>query len=154
MATDYEYEDLGSGKDLVIVESIALRKGADGLEIGHWGEALCSQYLQRQKELGNIKDYIWKNRDEEAGCPFDFEVKVADKKGSQTIFVEVKSTASEGKEAFEISLQQVKFANSLKDNFHIYRVFNAGNPERVKLIRIKNLQKWLSTKQVKLCIVI
>ncbi|XP_045191511.2 uncharacterized protein LOC123548375 [Mercenaria mercenaria] len=154
MATDYIYDELGSGKDLCVIDTLTLSEDSGGPEIGQWGEALVAQYLQRQKDLGNILDYSWKNSEEETGCPFDFEIQLTGKSGNINNYIEVKSTVSEDKEIFEISLQQIQFADHEKENFHIYRVFNAGNPERVKLIRIANLDLRLEKKQVKLCMLI
>ncbi|XP_053389615.1 uncharacterized protein LOC128552592 [Mercenaria mercenaria] len=154
MATEYTYDDLGSGKDICIIDSMTLKEGIGENDVGHWGEALVAQYLQKQKELGNIQDYSWKNCEEETGFPFDFEIQLKGDDGGHRNYIEVKSTVSESKEVFEISVQQVRFANQMKSSFHIYRVFNAGNPERVKLIRISNLDMRLSTKQVKLCMLI
>ena len=154
MATDYMYEDLGSGKDLGTVDFLTLCEDAAGAEIGEWGEALVAQYLEKQKQDGNILDYTWKNSEQETGCPFDFEIQLAGNNGMIYNYVEVKSTLSADKEVFEISMQQIQFAGQEKERFHIYRVFNAGNPERVKLIRITNLDMRLAKKQVKLCMLI
>ncbi|XP_060585230.1 uncharacterized protein LOC132741150 [Ruditapes philippinarum] len=154
MATDYLYEDLGTGKDLGNIDSLTLCDDAAGPEIGEWGEALVAQYLERQKQLGKILDYFWKNSEEETGCPFDFEIQLSGNSGILSNYIEVKSTVSEDKEVFEISMQQIQFAEHEKEKFHIYRVFNAGNPERVKLIRITNLDMRLAKKQVKLCMLI
>ena len=107
-----------------------------------------------QKAVGNIVDVIWSNQEGERGNPYDFEVHFADENGIQTDYIEVKSTMSDSKEVFPISVQQIKFADEKKDNFHIYRVFNAGHPEKVKLIRIHDLNLRLSQKQVKLCMMI
>lgn len=157
MATDYEHDNLGSVVDLAIVKTLTLHEGAGDLEIGRWGEALVAEYLQGQKELGNISDYKWANTEEETGSPYDFEVQIAGENDENDIcknYIEVKSTLANDKEVFEISIQQIKFANRKKSSYHIYRVFNAGNSERVRLIRITNLDMRLTNKQVKLCMLI
>ena len=153
MATEYTYDNLGSGKDICVLESMR-ETGDNEAAIGRWGEACVAYYLEKQKKLGHIIDYSWKNRDQEQGYPFDFEMRLDSDDGEKRKYIEVKSTASEDKEVFEISVQQVKFANQMKGDFLIYRVFNAGNPERVKLTRISDLNKRLSAKQVKLFMLI
>lgn len=153
MATEYTYDELGSGVALAAGQTVALNDEAGDPEIGHWGETVVAHYLEKQKERGNITDYKWLNSDEETGCPYDFEVYSTDENGAQMDYIEVKSTASNDKDVFEISVQQIKFADE-KKNFHIYRVFNAGSSDRVRLIRITDLDMRLSTKQVKLCMFI
>lgn len=153
MATEYTYDELGSGVALATGQTVALNNEAGDPEIGLWGESVVAHYLDKQKERGNIIDYKWLNNDEEMGLPYDFEVYCAGDNGAQMDYIEVKSTASNDKGVFEISVQQIKFAEG-KKNFHIYRVFNAGSSDRVRLIRITDLDMRLSTKQVKLCMFI
>ncbi|XP_053402751.1 uncharacterized protein LOC123550539 [Mercenaria mercenaria] len=152
MATEYTFDELGYGEDLPV--PLNLEEGAADPEIGRWGEQLVAHYLEKQKELGNIIGYLWRNKEEEAGFPFDFEVQIQDENGTRKDYIEVKSTQSSDKEVFQISVQQIKFADEKGDGFHIYRVFNAGHSEKVRLIRITDLNMRLSTKQVKLCMMI
>lgn len=133
---------------------MTLGPGAADFEVGRWGEKLVAQYLDKQKELGNIIEYMWRNDEDEVGDPFDFEVMVKDENGFHKDYIEVKSTKSNNKEVFQISVQQIKFADEKKNRFHIYRVFNAGDSERVRLIRLTDLDTRLSTKQVRLCMLI
>lgn len=154
MASDYTYESLGSGPQLNVSVTSTLSDQAADPEIGQWGEELVGSYLENQKRSGVIIDYSWKNKREESGCPYDFEVHFADDSGLQTDYIEVKSTVSDTKEVFEISIQQVKFASEKNEHFHIFRVFNAGDMENVKLIRITDLNMRMSQKQVKLCMFI
>ena len=154
MATDYSYEELGSGAELELPETLSLNEGAPGPEMGKWGEEFVNHYLERQKRLGAIIDFVWINNAQESGRPYDFEVHFADDNGIQTDYIEVKSTRLDRKEVFEISIQQVKFASEQKEHFHIFRVFNAGDKEQVKLIRITDLNMRMSQKQVKLCMLI
>lgn len=155
MASDYTYESLGSGKELEVSITSTLSDHSADPEIGQWGEELVGSYLERQKKQGIIIDYDWKNKSDESGAPYDFEVYYADSSGGVlTDYIEVKSTVFDTKEIFEISIQQVKFAIEKKEHFHIFRVFNAGDMEKVKLIRITDLNMRMSQKQVKLCMFI
>ena len=154
LASDYTYDELGHGGDLPLPEEVSLEDGDGVAEVGYWGELLVYQYLLAQKAVGNIIDVHWSNQDGEKGNPYDFEVHFADDNGMHVDYIEVKSTMSESKEVFQISVQQIKFADEKKENFHIYRVFNAGNPEKVRLIRIHDLNMRLSQKQVQLCMMI
>lgn len=156
LASDYTYDELGCGSDLPLPEELLSQEDVGVTDkVGYWGELLVYRYLQAQKAIGNILDVTWSNQDGETKNPYDFEVRFADENHLlQTDFIEVKSTLSDAKEVFPISVQQIKFADEKGDNFHIYRVFNAGNPEKVKLIRIHDLNLRLSQKQVKLCMMI
>lgn len=42
------------------------------------------------------------------------------------LYIEVKSTKTNDKHSFEISMNEVLFAEEKGDNYAIYRVFNAG----------------------------
>jgi len=154
MATDYSYDELGKGPELDLPMTTTLGNEAGDPEVGFWGEELVAQYLDKQKEVGNIIDFSWKNSSNETGLPYDFEVNYADESGMHTDYIEVKSTRTNDKEVFEVSVQQIKFAEDKKQRFHIFRVFNAGCLENVRLIRITDLNIRLSQKQVKLCMLI
>ena len=112
MATDYTYDELGSGEDICVIDNLILKEGVGDADIGRWGEALVANYLEKQKTLGNIRNYNWQNDNEETGCPFDFQIEIEADEGVQKHYIEVKSTASENKEVFEISVQQVKIADT------------------------------------------
>ena len=152
MASDYIVDQLGSGLELP--PTVTLMEGAGDPEIGRWGEKLVAEYLEQQKQAGNITDFLWNNNENETGAPYDFVVQIAEEAGVREDFIEVKSTTSENKEMFEISVQQIKFAEEQRGKFHIYRVFNAGNPDTVRLTRIFDLSMRLNQKQVKLCLFI
>ena len=153
-ASEYTYDELGLGSDLPLSEVIILDEEAGDPEVGYWGECLVYRYMQAQKDAGNIREVFWANQEGEKGSPYDLEVHFEDETGAHIDYIEVKSTKSESKEVFPVSVQQIKFAEEKKENFHIYRVFNAGNPEKVRLIRIHDLNMRLSQKQVKLCMLI
>ena len=150
------YEELGSGAALKNPPSnVTLGQGSEKPEIGRWGEYLVYNYLLQQQEMhGDISSINWCNSDDETGNPYDFELTLNTENGEVSIYVEVKSTLSDTKDLFEISVQQVEFAQQLKERFHIYRVFSAGDLEKVRLVRIDNLSLRLDQKQVKLCMLI
>ncbi|XP_060075304.1 uncharacterized protein LOC132554994 [Ylistrum balloti] len=155
VSSEYVYEELNIRKDLKLPENIVLDSGAGTEAVGQWGETLVYYYLLQMKEVSSdIIQVIWMNEQQETGLPYDFEMHVATETGISVIYIEVKSTVSDKKEVFEISAPQVKFAQEQKENFCIYRVFNAGDTDNVRLVRIHNLALCMEQKQVRLCMVI
>ena len=73
---------------------------------------------------------------------------------SETIYVEVKATRSHQKQLFEISPNEVQFALDQKESYQLFRVFNAGNPDKVRIAKIVNVCDQLEKKTVKLCMMI
>lgn len=59
--------------------------------------------------------------------------------GVVQIFIEVKTILIDDKDVFEIFFQQIQFVQEYRENFYIYRVFNVGDQERVRLVRINNI---------------
>ena len=88
--------------------------------------------------------------------PFDCEVHYYDSETQTTrqVFVEVKATRSDKKAFFPISGAEVKCAYDKQENYHLYRVFNAGNAQTVRLTKLENLATKIDTKVVRLCLVI
>lgn len=129
-----------------------MESDGDHTEVGRWGEMLTYAYLQKQKDICDIR---WVDEHEASGLPYDFEVvlEIEPEKFTSS-FIEVKTTASDQKDFFEISSQQITFALDQKDNFHIYRIYNAYDPDLVRLVRIGNLAHRMDSKQVKLCMII
>ncbi|XP_021342125.1 uncharacterized protein LOC110442712 isoform X2 [Mizuhopecten yessoensis] len=155
VSSEYVYDELDIRKDLKLPESIVTDSGAGTEEIGQWGETLVYYYLLQMKEISSdIIQVTWKNEHKETGLPYDFEMHVATETGISVIYIEVKSTLSDKKEVFEISAPQIMFAQEQKEDFCIYRVFNAGDTEKVRLVRIHNLALCMDQKQVRLCMVI
>ena len=126
-------------------------------KVGLWGELLVKNYLEQQQSVdGSVHGVRWMNENGERGKPYDFVVTVQ-KPGTadlDQIFIEVKSTLSSRKAFFEISSPQLKFAEEMKERFHVYRVFNAGQQQEVRLSRLQNLALRMHLKQIKLCIVV
>ncbi|XP_056016364.1 uncharacterized protein LOC125663893 [Ostrea edulis] len=158
LASDYTYEELGQGSNLKAVPDISLDLDQDESnlqEIGRWGEHLVHQYLLRQQEVDpSIIEVKWCNKENEQGTPYDFEL--SHRRDTEVIktFIEVKATLTGDKDVFEISSQQIQFAQQHRENFQIYRVFNAGDLERVRLVRIDNLCLRMDQKQVRLWMMI
>ena len=91
--------------------------------------------------------FRWANADRETGLPYDFEVVCSD---SAVTYVEVKATLSDHKACFEFSHRQLVFATEHSASYHLYRVFCAGDPHQVRLVRVENLAKRLEDRQLKL----
>lgn len=94
-----------------------------------------------------MASFEWVNSDCERGWPYDFEVMSTD---SQVTYVEVKATLSDQKACFEFSHRQLEFATDKQASYHLYRVFCAGDPARVRLVRVENIARRLHDKQLKL----
>ncbi|XP_062567288.1 uncharacterized protein LOC134229558 [Saccostrea cucullata] len=158
LASDYTYEELCQGSSLKAPPEIPLDLDQDESnlqEIGRWGEHLVHQYLLEQQEGdSDIIEVKWCNKEKEQGTPYDFELSRRTEDGVIKTFIEVKTTLTDDKDVFEISSQQIQFAQEQRENFHIYRVFNAGDLERVRLVRIDHLCLRLDQKQVRLWMMI
>lgn len=74
--------------------------------------------------------------------------------GIVQIFIEVKTILIDDKDVFEIFFQQIQFVQEYWENFYIYRVFNVGDLERVRLVRINNISFRMDQKQVRLWMMI
>ena len=97
-------------------------------QIGNQGEKLVDDYLQKEKEKKNIKDYCWVNRDNESGYPYDFEI--IDNSG-KNIYSDAKSTSYKFEQQMFFSAQELKFINENK-NYSIYRVFDINSSAKLK----------------------
>jgi len=101
----------------------------------------------KAKPESGITSFDWANVDNESGLPYDFTVTSAD---CEVTYVEVKATLSDHKACFEFSHRQLVFAGEHGARYHLYRVFCAGDPVRVRLVRVENLTKRLEERQLKL----
>lgn len=153
-----EFEELPI-RHLPLPNGLVLQDNVNKDDIGRWGEMFVFEYLKEQKKLAaadmNI-DIEWMNEAGNTTAPYDFVVRrdVAGNNGSVATYIEVKSTCSQHKETFEISSQELAFAFRQREAFHVYRVFGAGAPGCIKLLRLRNLARQLDNKTVKLCMVI
>ena len=131
---------------------------SSALEVANWGERLVHSFLQQlqQQEGADVVAVKWMNETDESGAPYDFRVTMCDPQNRETVdvFVEVKSTCTKSKAFFEISDRQYEFAQQQQHNFHLYRVFSAGDPSQVRVIKLVNVAKLLQEKHLKLCMVV
>lgn len=117
--------------------------------VGRWGEEYVYKFLNAVKLLPNgltIHSVTWINETSETGKPYDIEVNID---AETVLYIEVKSTKSAQKELMEFSWNELQFANSEKQNYHLYRVYSAGTAE-VTLKWIENLSDILDTHPVRL----
>ena len=160
--SEVDFEDLQFNGDQRILERIPLVDNPNKEDIGRWGEQCVFEFLQEQARSfppGSF-EIIWVNESENTTTPYDIEIrqhisgdKESDKRTVVT-FVEVKTTSSDQKDSFELSVPELQFALKHQVAFHLYRVFNAGKPDIVRIRRLQNLATHLEKKTVKLCMVI
>ena len=159
---EVDFEDLQFNGDQRILERIPLVDNPNKEDIGRWGEQCVFEFLQEQARSfppGSL-EIIWVNENENTTTPYDIEIrrhnsgdKESDKR-TEVTFVEVKTTSSDQKDSFELSVPELQFALKHQVAFHLYRVFNAGKPDIVRIRRLQNLATHLEKKTVKLCMVI
>ena len=150
------------------------------LKISRWGEEYVYSVLLARGELPNGNKIVglkWVNQENESGRPYDIEVVVREDKDNgvelmeemgaeaeqmegiednssiRTIFIEVKSTAAKEKSVFEISLNEIKFAEKKHRDYHLYRVYNAGL-QSSRLFQLENLHLYLKQNSAKLMFII
>ena len=146
-----ELEEIQFGSSIERTELIALTSTANAEEIGRWGE-MCVYYtlLQKFGEAKQNLEVTWVNENRESGLPYDIVIKGA----AEISYIEVKSTSSPEKSVLEISSQEIQFAFQEKEKYHLYRVYNAGNPGGFRVLWLSNLATNLDSKAVKLFILI
>ena len=160
-ASEIDYDDLSfNDGDLKVLNGIQLGENPNSEEVGRWGERCVYEFLLNQvKVLPSAEnvDIIWLNEEANTTAPYDFEIRrhitgVNQEAESKTVitYIEVKTTSSDQKEFFEISVPELRFALEKKEALHLYRVFNAGKPGCLRIRRLKNLASHLEKKNVKL----
>ena len=142
-----ELEEVDLGTALGGTELISLAQSANAEEIGRWGEE-CVYIMLKNIEVNN--QVIWVNESVESGRPYDIVIKGKDVE----MFIEIKSTSTSEKNVLEISSQEIKCAFEKQENYHLYRVYNAGNPNDCRVARLCNLASNLDKKAVSLFILI
>jgi hypothetical protein len=142
-----ELEEVDLGTALGGTELISLAQSANAEEIGRWGEE-CVYIMLKNIEVNN--QVIWVNESVESGRPYDIVIKGKDVE----MFIEIKSTSTSEKNVLEISSQEIKCAFEKQENYHLYRVYNAGNPNDCRVARLCNLASNLDRKAVSLFILI
>ncbi|KAJ7984929.1 hypothetical protein DPEC_G00359850 [Dallia pectoralis] len=142
----------------------------DMMAIGEWGEQLVFSFLCHWRDSqapGAPSLVTWYNQHGESGKPCDFKLtfgltqeeagaeeeedeKQVKKKNKRDVFVEVKSTVKRNRAFIHLSANELDFALREKEGYHMFRVYNAGDSERVRLCRIQNLAQHLHTKDLEL----
>ena len=160
--SEVDFEDLQFSADPTILERIPLADNPNKDDIGRWGEQCVFEFLQEQargQPPGSF-EIVWMNEKGNTTAPYDIEIRQhipgdgeSDGRTVRT-FVEVKTTSSDQKDIFELSVPELQFAWEHEVAFHLYRVFNAGKPANVRIRRLQNLAVHLEKKTVKLCMVI
>lgn len=171
------FEEVAYIGELNIPQAAIEGEETNSTDIGQWGEQLVHNYLLAEKERENsdIIEVRWLNKSAESGQPYDFVVTVRQEDpagggsfvlidddndkgdsacGLRHVFIEVKATKAENKAFFEISLPELKVADQKGQDYHVYRVYNAGVPEKVRMVKLQNLASKLQNKQVKICMII
>lgn len=151
------FVDLELADELLIPQNINLSEDSDTTVIGVWGEALVRNFLEKYKlqdGCDDIIEVIHVNQDCETGKPYDFLVRRQLGDSVSEVYIEVKTTISSSKACFQISFHQLMFAYENGPNYHLYRVFSAGNPNEVRLAKIENLLEKMIQEKVKLMMII
>jgi len=125
--------------------------------VGYRGELFVYHYLCKKQEAAlraGVVTIEWVNNSGEIGTPYDIVVHDLTKKRKS--YIEVKSTRTEDKCCFELSIHQVKFALENTGDYSLYRIYNAGSPTvaDVKLRILNDLSSMMNTKKVGLYIII
>jgi hypothetical protein len=95
----------------------------------------------------------WTNQHGETKAPYD--IKLVSRSGglSSTVFVEVKSTRSHDRNLFELSLGEWEFmSREPVVPYHIYRVYDAGDRARTRIMVIEDPVQLLKEGRMKLCL--
>ena len=142
---------------------------SDGQAVGRWGEAFVNQLLLQKYPPATGAIVEWVNKNEETRAAYDLKVTFTGPNAhctwgdtpvhprrNETIFIEVKTTASDRLSTFELSLQEWDFATrrvgSSLVSYHVYRVYGAGNPSRVRVQIIVDILRSIEAKRVRLCL--
>ena len=147
-----ELEDIQLGSSIERTELISLASSANAEQVGRWGEDCVFKLMQKMAEVTTGSEVVtWVNESNESGLPYDI---VINEKTGDTTFIEVKSTSSPEKYVLEISSQEIQCAFKKKGRYHLYRVYNAGNPSAFRVSRLCNLAMNLDSKAVRLFMLI
>lgn len=121
--------------------------------IGEWGEQLVNSFLCHWRDSGDTgcpSHVQWCNQRGESGQPYDFKLTFGAGVGAEVVYVEVKSTIKKEKSFIQLSANELDLALKEKENYHIFRVYSAGDAHNVRLCRIQNLAQHLHTKDLAL----
>lgn len=123
--------------------------------VGRWGEQYVYIALKKMGQLSDgtlIKSIMWINEDQETDKPYDIIVEIQSESESdpviKSVYIEVKSTAASKKELVSISLNQIKFAEEYGGDFHLYRVYSAGQ-RHSRLCYLENLYSYIKGHHIR-----
>lgn len=135
-------------------------------EVGRWGEALVYNFIQTKHPTADV---VWVNKDGETRSPYDIVVTLpkdvvatdgtnsstGSTAGPSTIYIEVKTSRFPDLNVFDLSMCEWEFATcDPYINYHIYRVYNAGDPSRVHMARVVDIKRAIQAGTVRLCLAI
>uniref|UniRef100_A0A3P9L2G3 Wu:fj29h11 n=1 Tax=Oryzias latipes TaxID=8090 RepID=A0A3P9L2G3_ORYLA len=121
--------------------------------IGRWGEQLVNSFLCHWRDSHDPDrptHVLWCNQDGESGWPYDFKLTFGATGKQKEVFVEAKSTSRKEKAYIQISVNELEFAMTKQEGCQLFLVFSAGDPQNVRLYRIRNLAKQLQNKSMQL----
>lgn len=122
----------------------------DNKATGRWGEALVYQYLLYTSPSNVTVE--WVNDPVETLASYD--IILSDRRPSGAIvttFIEVKSTRYDDKNAFSLSFTELEFISKHpRPKYDIYRVYNAGSREDVRIVILKDVYDLMQYKKIAL----
>jgi len=122
------------------------------------GEQWVNEYLHvkyHEKIQLNEIEIIWLNETIEQGKPYDFIFKNLLTKIIN--YIEVKSTLSTNRQLIPITFNELEYCCSLSDinqHFQIYRIYNTGQLNKVKLHIVENVEEKLRKHNLELFLLI
>uniref|UniRef100_A0A3P9L232 Wu:fj29h11 n=1 Tax=Oryzias latipes TaxID=8090 RepID=A0A3P9L232_ORYLA len=137
----------------VTQESTVMHREHDIQVIGRWGEQLVNSFLCHWRDSHDPDrptHVLWCNQDGESGWPYDFKLTFGATGKQKEVFVEAKSTSRKEKAYIQISVNELEFAMTKQEGCQLFLVFSAGDPQNVRLYRIRNLAKQLQNKSMQL----
>ena len=124
-------------------------EASDNRRVGRWGEALVYRYLLQRHPGWTV---TWVNEHAESKCFYD--VKMRNVRDGRTVFVEVKTTRSADKNAFEVSPWEWDFACKPGVEYHVYRVYSAGERGRTRITIVRNPAKLVREHAISMALAI
>lgn len=98
--------------------------------ISQWAEGFVFKILSGEAEFKNV---VWANINGESGLPYDISATIDDR----DVFVEVKSCRTFGKQSFDISLNELAFAQLRGKSYFIYWVY-CPSREQLSVVRFQD----------------
>ncbi|KXZ46648.1 hypothetical protein GPECTOR_41g612 [Gonium pectorale] len=127
------------------------RQQRSQLQTAHGGGAPTGQGQPAARAGSVAADrVVWVNRERESYMPYDIYIQHADE---STTYIEVKTSTSNTKDLFEISLAELRFAEDQGSQYVLYRVRGAGGPNPV-IVRHENPVNALRKHSITLCIAV